>query len=51
MIFQGVSKFYSHGNIESFETQLKTWNKEVFGKMEDRKKQALDNVAILGCVR
>lgn len=50
-IFKGLVSFIVMEILKALKLKLKTWNKEVFGKMEDRKKQALDNVAIMGWVR
>lgn len=40
MHYQGTSNFVVVEKLKAFKTNLKRWNKEVFRKVEDRKKQA-----------
>ena len=43
--FRGTSSFVVAKRLKSLKHKLKNWNKYVFGKAEDRKKQALQNLA------
>ena len=43
--FSGVSGYVVAEKLKPLKFKLKSWNKEVFGIMEERKKQALQTMA------
>ena len=43
--FKGTSSYVLMEKIKSIKNLLKTWNKEVFGRVEENKKSALEKVA------
>ena len=51
---RGVSSFMVAEKLKALKIKLKGWNKEVFGRVETRKNQALKNIAqwdTIGAVR
>ena len=42
---RGTSSYVVAEKLKSLKRKLKSWNKDVFGRVEDRKKQALKNLA------
>ena len=49
--FRGVSSFVVTEKLKALKSKIKCWNKEVFGRVEVRKNQALKEPSPLGLHR
>ena len=44
-VFRGTNSYVIAEKLKVLKLELKSWNKEVFGRLEDRKKITLQNLA------